>query len=108
MGQSVGTQQQPIADEDIGRNKIALQDRFKPGRQGQDMAVRMTGCLLGREAAFAHITVHEGVVASQLPDVSRSEEIAPTVVAIQHKEREAGRDIRRAITSVVPIPSKDG
>jgi len=30
MGQSVGAQQQYIADEDIGRSKIALQDSFKP------------------------------------------------------------------------------
>lgn len=55
-------------------------------------------------AALARIVVHEGMVASQLPDVSRSEEIGPAAVAIQHKEREAGRDIRCAIASVVPIP----
>ncbi len=68
------------------------------------MAVRMTGRLIGCEAALAHILVHEGMVTSQLPDVFRSEEIGPAVVAIQHKEREAGRDIRRAIISVVPMP----
>ena len=68
------------------------------------MVVRMTGHLLGCKAALAHIVVHEGMVASQLPDVFRSEEIGPAVIAIQHKEREAGRDIRRAIISVVPMP----
>ena len=91
FGEPVGTEQQHIADEDVDRKEIDLQDWFKPDRTGQHVAVWMAGSLLRSEAALAHIVVNEGVVSGQLRDASRPDEIRPTVADIEHKESRGGQ-----------------
>lgn len=91
FGEPVGTEQHHIADEDVDRNEIALQDRFEPYGPGQDVAVRMPGGLLSSEAALAHIVVNEGVVPSQLRDASLSDQIRPAVADIEHQESGGGQ-----------------
>lgn len=91
VGESVGTEQQHIADADIDGKEIALDDRSKPDRPSQDVTVRMPGRLLRSEAALAHRVVNQGVVASQLRGVPRPDEIGPAVADIEHEESRGGQ-----------------
>lgn len=95
FGEAVGTEHQQVTGEDFERKKIAVQDKAKPYRPGQDVPVRMACGLFRSEAAVAHIVVNEGMVSSQLRDASRSDEIGPAVADIENQE--AGGGLREQV-----------